>query len=56
MSYEKIVMGVEQICNSLNFTIVFFKKRYIYAIFFSVKKNKGRTKKINGRTKKILLA
>jgi len=51
MSYEKIVTGVEQICNSLNFTIVFFKKN-IYAIFFSVTKSKGRRKKFNWRRKK----
>ncbi len=55
MSYEKIVTGVEQICNSLNFTIVFFKKDK-YAIFFSVIKSKGRRKKNQWEKKKILLA
>ena len=46
----KKITGVEQICNSLNFTIVFFKK-YIYAIFFSVKKVKGEEKKLFQRKK-----
>ncbi len=48
----KKITGVEQICNSLNFTIVFFKK-YIYAIFFSVKKVKGEEKKSMGEEKKL---